>query len=1569
MATATEFVPNEYLVFEADQVLTNDHLNQLFNYLDQQNRWTRNKLIGVGIVCGLHLVQHTGVIEVGKGCGITSQGYLVIQPSAKQYTYYLPYTGIDQPKDLSFTYPDALPFYKPFVANKTMFSLLTDDEFAALEPDAKSSAQTISSANASNLLNDYAVVLFAEAGEQDLKNCDTFDCNNKGEKMTLNLRALLVRKADLPSPRKDLPVTPPIRPMIPVFNVLDTPNISSAFVRKNAGSTLAENVVAGRATTSSAATGRMLNTDISISLPFPVSIFLIQPPEISLKRFNVPYTDLQSTDDVINAFATLVDDSTLSSVATAFGYCFGHYKDVLDDGATGFPTLFNDLKAQRDLILQKNPVFIQYFYDFIDDLVKAYYEFRSKVSLLLSACCPDENMFPLHLVLGAATANTKDFAKDRYRTYFMYSPLFARQENEISEIQFLYRRMQILVSEFTMIAPDDISTAAVKILPSYHQAATLSQRAIPYYYSVNEPGNELYKYWNYSKTIRSDETLNLSYNAAAYTNSIITQNPLLYDIEKNDFFRIEGHIGTNYQAALTNILQQKKTYNLPFDVVAVSADQLVATTGALPQCNVQDLDTDFKLMVTEFACKVHIPFCFITKMTNPPVTMAGTGGIFTGGIFTGGIFMKNVAAESKLTAEDANVADDVSRVSFNTFKLTNAITDKVLINPNIFRIGYQKGDFMRKYCQPSGKTVTIGSVYLASIKNGVFTNPVPLRSQSGINIYYYQLFEYVDAVESLMQVLMPATLTTIDVTAFSNAYQHFADSLYQVTVAAAEINNPQTGTANTDVQNFLKDIETDMLVNELSAPVYDCIDERLQTLISEYASRLQQYQNQLNFLSYYNKHSGLEHKGGVPKGGTFVLVYRPAAPVATTTDTATGINTNTETITPTLPKTGGFFNPGIINTGIINSGILKTGVLKTSGIKNPVVTGARLFMAKAPKRTLDKSVTRIENANAEEETGDAIQPKDITKKEVVPVTGFGIGTTGQTPVIKATSTPVRAEQPTLDTAATGAVTPIRNIPVVEQPVKPVIDTATATALQPDVITETAAASQLNAVSVGAAVSATSQPVIVPTRPIPVPADTIQPVITKPFEPVVISTRPTGSVKGSSSIPILTKPVTFPVITNFPTDTGTTVNQPATPSRLDQSTMDLISNFANASADLSSDNRKTILDFLKGANQQLAASKFNIADNVVIADFYIPYLCCSDCAPVTYIVQQPAPTPPPQQAPTFDITPKEFLFDDTANYPFTATPLVTDTGKATDPFASDAILNPGNLHLLTDANNTLFLVPAMPNLTVTTTATVAYHNLPVDITIIKPDASFALDVVTDDKGNAALQVSPNDNNADTYKWTVNEVEGIFENTKTPAAVSIDDIRNKVQSSPFTIALTASYTRNDKTSADTRQQVYQPSVCIDFDAFEPNKVFGAQANQKEGDIAFTTTEKIEASVFQFTFPADKAFGSAFITKTPGRLGDGGQCLQMDTMAMKFDYTKTNLKPEQVTIAFLVVGGIINLAVNDSDVYTGDISKLPDQFKDVKVSIYVSDMNRAIVMTGRVDTFLIGGQQIFIDNICVQ
>ena len=58
---------NNYPLFAADQVLKAEHLNELFDYLDQDHRLTRRCFLGMGIVCGLdiHWSQNTLFISSG----------------------------------------------------------------------------------------------------------------------------------------------------------------------------------------------------------------------------------------------------------------------------------------------------------------------------------------------------------------------------------------------------------------------------------------------------------------------------------------------------------------------------------------------------------------------------------------------------------------------------------------------------------------------------------------------------------------------------------------------------------------------------------------------------------------------------------------------------------------------------------------------------------------------------------------------------------------------------------------------------------------------------------------------------------------------------------------------------------------------------------------------------------------------------------------------------------------------------------------------------------------------------------------------------------------------------------------------------------------------------------------------------------------------------------------------------------------------------------------------------------------------------------------------------------------
>src|SRR3954471_15285807 len=68
-------------LFESNQILSSTHLNQLREYLEDEIRYSRIMLSGVGIVTGLNLKSYDGTsIIVTPGYGITTDGFLLDVP-------------------------------------------------------------------------------------------------------------------------------------------------------------------------------------------------------------------------------------------------------------------------------------------------------------------------------------------------------------------------------------------------------------------------------------------------------------------------------------------------------------------------------------------------------------------------------------------------------------------------------------------------------------------------------------------------------------------------------------------------------------------------------------------------------------------------------------------------------------------------------------------------------------------------------------------------------------------------------------------------------------------------------------------------------------------------------------------------------------------------------------------------------------------------------------------------------------------------------------------------------------------------------------------------------------------------------------------------------------------------------------------------------------------------------------------------------------------------------------------------------------------------------------------------
>jgi len=812
---------NEYIFFEADQVLTNDHLNESFNYLDHQARWTRNKLIGIGIACGLEIVIHSDGIEITKGCGVTSQGYLIVQHKEK-YTYYINYTQIPIPKDLPFKHGTDLPFFEGYgTSGKQIYLLLTDDQQKALEPAKKATAVAINTT--STFLDDYAVALFLEMKETDLKNCDMLDCNNMGEKIVFTVRPLLVPIADLVTLRNGVP--------------------DKIKLTKN-------------------------------------------DYQINLKRYNVPYAPLNTSIEVLEAFIKIVDNTVLTELSDALNYLYEEYGDLLKLDINPFVFLLSELKLIRERIIKEAPYFIEYFYDFIDDLIKAYYELSEKVAGL-SECCPDVHLFPLHLILGNASQSTDAFLKDPYRDYFIYSGLFSKMEGDAAEATLLFKRIIVMLREFAIQTEKTII-----ITPSQYEWPPLSARAIPYYYFKNSKrvfkgvdterlneifkltetgGTELYKYWNYEKTLKKEEKLNLSYHSDSYTSKKPVIDPLLYDIEKYNFFRIEGHIGQNYKAALERIILERNNYNLPFEVVAVSADQL-RLSAPLPGCSMQDLETAYKLIIGDAACKIHTLFCYISNMSLRSFFDERGGNTATPVVEHA--VQKNDASG---TVTGTGVYDDTS---FSSYKIRGALEFET---PITISATYKRGDFLRKNCPP--REDTIGWYYLRALDSkGKFRNPLQSglgkTEGNGVLVTEYHFFRFIEFVEDLMFILYTHTLAEINIELLVRAYCEYLELVIiiirlLVNEVDADADNSTTDPAGNTIDYVSFDESSDLILlnDELSLLLSMCVDERIDVLKREYMLRLRNYQQQLTFLNYYKKHPGLEHKAGVPKGGTFVLVY------------------------------------------------------------------------------------------------------------------------------------------------------------------------------------------------------------------------------------------------------------------------------------------------------------------------------------------------------------------------------------------------------------------------------------------------------------------------------------------------------------------------------------------------------------------------------------------------------------------------------------------------------------------------------------------------------------------------
>lgn len=246
--------------------------------------------------------------------------------------------------------------------------------------------------------------------------------------------------------------------------------------------------------------------------------------------------------------------------------------------------------------------YVQYFYDWIRDLINAYHELRQLLIDLVADTFPNINEYRQHLLLGLALKGNVINVPSPLRHHFVQPPIYNGNATRLEQIKLYFWRILLMIKGFYLpnylpvqrlkacnIGVDDglidLDYSTIKITPSKFYNHPLAEQSIPFYYTVYDHQFSLHRYWNYQRTKSSTEDHLLSYHAndseEGYTEVPQVVHPLHYNLDTFDFYRIEGHIGkvvfevikdgvkieSGFEHYLKYLIQK---YNLDFEVVFVT---------------------------------------------------------------------------------------------------------------------------------------------------------------------------------------------------------------------------------------------------------------------------------------------------------------------------------------------------------------------------------------------------------------------------------------------------------------------------------------------------------------------------------------------------------------------------------------------------------------------------------------------------------------------------------------------------------------------------------------------------------------------------------------------------------------------------------------------------------------------------------------------------------------------------------------------------------------------------------------------------------------------------------------
>lgn len=585
-------------------------------------------------------------------------------------------------------------------------------------------------------------------------------------------------------------------------------------------------------------------------------------PELKAQRLPMTSLNTASLGALTKGYTNIVSNGT-AALVSAVEDLYNTFQFILD------PTKYfkiATIKSKLNTLLTSSvkPFQVQYLYDFYKDIMDCYNEMKDTIYNAIYICCPDKYAFPKHIMLGIVNDDLGP-KPPKYRHYFYPSPAVTKNKSYLSVAKSMFNRMVDMVNGFNLPA----QPTSVRITPSVDADKQMEWRAIPFYY---KNAAALRANWSYYRTMRGTDKNVLSYHGVEYGENAIVKSPLDYDLDKNNFFRIEGHQGKKVQEAMEAILDIKEGKSLPFDVVAVRMDEKLKMEINLEDfsCQFDDLNAVLNAWIVEQDCLYAKTVKFFSNFDN---TGKNRLPVKTSGIKRAGTTRFETSAETSFkTAGTTQYSKSYSASSSTmstsytlpkptyTYQVDDTVNNNLSLEDDTVGIAFM--------ATQKDYTFLLGDAYIGMLMQLADQNDkIKLLTADQREIVYNIPVKIIARINDVTRY-KPFEVKDLD-TDVLNDYKNAIDALCD----ESEASRTKAETIFAKTSWVKQGYEAQYLSALVELTENCCAADKLKALMDEIESRKQKILESLSFANYAAQHTGLEHKAGVHRGGTFVLLY------------------------------------------------------------------------------------------------------------------------------------------------------------------------------------------------------------------------------------------------------------------------------------------------------------------------------------------------------------------------------------------------------------------------------------------------------------------------------------------------------------------------------------------------------------------------------------------------------------------------------------------------------------------------------------------------------------------------